>query len=44
MEGRWVGMSYDGPIITGWAAIAQARDQAESVIARLQSQGASVPA
>lgn len=44
MEGRWVGMSYDGPIITGWATIAQARDQAESVIARLQSQGASTPA
>jgi transcriptional regulator with XRE-family HTH domain len=43
MEGRWVGTSYDGPIVTGWAAIARARDQAESIITRLQSQGASAP-
>jgi hypothetical protein len=25
--GRWVGMSYDGPIITGWAAMARDEDQ-----------------
>jgi transcriptional regulator with XRE-family HTH domain len=43
MEGRWVGTSYDGPIVTGWAAIARARDQAESIITRLQSQGVSAP-
>jgi hypothetical protein len=37
--GRWVG----GPTVTGWAAIARARDQAESIITRLQSQGVTVP-
>jgi Glyoxalase-like domain len=26
--GRWVGMSYDGPIVTGWGAIARTEDQA----------------
>jgi transcriptional regulator with XRE-family HTH domain len=41
MEGSWTGMSYDGPILSGWAAIAQARDQAESVVERLKSQGAT---
>jgi hypothetical protein len=25
--GRWVGMSYDGAIITGWAAMARDEDQ-----------------
>lgn len=41
MEGRWTGMSYDGPIMSGWAAIAQARDQAKSVVERLKSHGAT---
>jgi hypothetical protein len=38
MEGRWTGMSYDGPIITGWAAIAQTGDEAASIIERLKAQ------
>jgi hypothetical protein len=25
--GRWVGLSYDGKIITGWAALAKNQDQ-----------------
>lgn len=43
MEGRWTGMTYDGPIVSGWAAIAQARDEAASIVERLQRQGASAP-
>jgi transcriptional regulator with XRE-family HTH domain len=30
--GRWVGMSYDGPVITGWGAIARTEDQAHQVV------------
>jgi len=25
--GMWVGLSYDGPIITGWSALAQTEDE-----------------
>ena len=25
--GRWVGLSYDGPIITGWAALARTEEE-----------------
>ncbi len=25
MSGRWVGLSYDGPVIAGWAAIAKSQ-------------------
>ena len=34
-EGRWVGLSYDGPIVTGYAALAHSRDEARSVMDRL---------
>jgi transcriptional regulator with XRE-family HTH domain len=30
--GRWVGMSYDGLVISGWGAIARTRDEAEKVV------------
>lgn len=43
LEGRWTGMSYDGPIMTGWASLAEARDDAASIIERLKTEGASVP-
>jgi transcriptional regulator with XRE-family HTH domain len=33
--GRWVGMSYEGPLITGWGAISRDRDQANSVVQKL---------
>jgi hypothetical protein len=36
MEGRWVGLSYDGPIVSGWASVAQSRDQAASIVERLK--------
>jgi len=30
--GRWVGMSYDGPVVTGWGAIARTQEQAYQVV------------
>jgi hypothetical protein len=27
MTGRWVGLSYDGPIVSGWGAIARTQDE-----------------
>jgi transcriptional regulator with XRE-family HTH domain len=41
MEGSWTGMSYVGPIVSGWAAIAHARDEVASVLERLRDRGAS---
>ena len=34
-EGRWVGLSYDGPIVTGYAALARTADEVRGVIQRL---------
>src|SRR3954454_18027415 len=34
-HGRWVGLSYDGPVISGYAALARAQDSAQAVMARL---------
>jgi transcriptional regulator with XRE-family HTH domain len=34
-EGRWVGLSYDGPIISGLAALARTREEAQAAISRL---------
>jgi hypothetical protein len=34
-EGRWVGLSFDGPIISGLAALARTQDEAKTVIERL---------
>ncbi|MDA0173385.1 helix-turn-helix domain-containing protein [Solirubrobacter taibaiensis] len=31
-HGRWVGLSYDGPVVTGLAALARTREQAQIVI------------
>ena len=30
--GRWVGMSYDGAVISGWGAIARTQEQAHQVV------------
>lgn len=30
--GRWVGMSYDGDVITGWGAIGRAKDEAAKIV------------
>jgi hypothetical protein len=33
--GRWVGMSYDGPVVTGWGAIARTEEQVHQVVVDL---------
>lgn len=33
--GRWVGLSHDGPIVAGWAAIAKTREAALNVLDEL---------
>lgn len=30
--GRWVGMSYDGPVVTGWGAIARTQEHAHQIV------------
>ena len=37
--GRWVGMSYDGAVITGWGAIARTTEEAEKVVQDLIDSG-----
>jgi DNA-binding XRE family transcriptional regulator len=32
MLGRWVGLSHDGPVITGWAALAKSEDEAREAV------------
>ncbi len=44
LQGRWTGMTYDGPIVTGWAAIAQSQEEAASIIEQLKDKGATEPA
>lgn len=39
MRGRWVGLSYDGEIMTGWGAMAQSEEDARGVIAELKRAG-----
>ena len=40
--GRWVGMSYEGPLITGWGAISRDQEQANNVVQQLiETKGAS---
>lgn len=41
MSGRWVGLSYDGKIVTGWGAIARDEQDVKNVIAELKDQGAN---
>lgn len=37
--GRWVGMSYDGAVITGWGVMARTSDEAKQVIQNLIDSG-----
>jgi transcriptional regulator with XRE-family HTH domain len=41
--GRWVGLSYDGKIITGWAALAKNEDHIPTLIDDLKRSDASTP-
>ncbi len=38
MSGRWVGLSYDGQIVTGWGSLAKTEDEAREVIGQLKEQ------
>lgn len=38
MSGRWVGLSYDGKIATGWGAMARDNETARAVIQQLKRQ------
>jgi hypothetical protein len=33
--GRWTGLSYDGPIQTGWSAIARTGEAAQQLLTKL---------
>jgi transcriptional regulator with XRE-family HTH domain len=41
--GRWVGLSYDGPVVSGYATLARSQDQAKAVMQGLVD-GAQAPA
>ena len=42
---RWLGLGYDGKVITGWAALAEHEDQIPSLIEDLKrSRGVSASA
>jgi len=34
-HGRWVGLSYEGLVITGWAGLARDADAAQGIIEQL---------
>lgn len=38
MTGRWVGLSFDGPIVTGWGSMARTEDEALRVINELRQE------
>jgi hypothetical protein len=42
-KGRWVGLSYDGPIVTGNAPLARAVEDAQAVVQRLADSGRARP-
>lgn len=44
MAGRWVGISYDGKIVTGWAAIARDADTPGEIIRQLKEDGGQTDA
>ena len=34
-HGRWVGLSYDGPVVSGYATLARSQEQAQAIMTRL---------
>jgi hypothetical protein len=40
MTGRWVGLSYDGKIVTGWGAMGKSEVDARDLIAQLKEPAA----
>ena len=39
MTGRWVGMSYDGPLVSGWGVIARGEDEVVALMDHLRREG-----
>ena len=39
MSGRWVGIGYDGRIMSGWASMGKTRQQSEATMADLVESG-----
>ena len=39
--GRWVGLSYDGDIVTGWSSMAKSEEEARNLVGELKEQDAS---
>src|SRR3954447_12608964 len=39
MTGRWVGLSYDGPIVTGWGTIARTEEEVLALMDELREKG-----
>jgi transcriptional regulator with XRE-family HTH domain len=39
MIGRWVGLSYDGRVVTGWGAMAHTEDHARDLLTKLRDNG-----
>lgn len=42
MTGRWVGLSYDGPIVTGWGTMAKSEQEARELMDKLREHGRTV--
>jgi hypothetical protein len=38
--GRWVGLSYDGNIVTGWSSMARTEEEARKLVSELKEQDA----
>jgi hypothetical protein len=36
MTGRWVGLSYDGALVTGWSAMAKTQEEADRLMHELK--------
>jgi transcriptional regulator with XRE-family HTH domain len=40
MTGRWVGLSYDGKVVTGWGSMARTDERTRELLSGLRSDGA----
>lgn len=41
--GRWVGMSYDGEVVTGWGVLARSEAEGDAVANNLVDLGKPLP-
>lgn len=42
-HGRWVGLSYDGPVVSGYAALARTQEETQAVMQRLLTDDGPLP-